>query len=49
MATADMYKKIRRGSDFERICRNVAALGRMRRGNHPKVMINVVLMNVNVD
>lgn len=48
-ATADMYNKIRRGSDFERVCRNVAALGRLRRGKHPKLMINFVLMKVNID
>jgi short-subunit dehydrogenase/MoaA/NifB/PqqE/SkfB family radical SAM enzyme len=48
-ATADMYNKIRRGSDFERVCRNVAALSRLRSGKHPKLMINFVLMTINVD
>jgi MoaA/NifB/PqqE/SkfB family radical SAM enzyme len=48
-ATDDMYNKIRRGSDFERVCRNVAALGRLRKGKHPKLMINFVLMTINID
>lgn len=48
-ASADMYNKIRRGSDFERVCGNVAALSRLRRGKHPKLMINVVLMTINID
>jgi MoaA/NifB/PqqE/SkfB family radical SAM enzyme len=47
-ATADIYEKIRRGSDFERVCRNVAALDRLRSGKHPKLMINFVLMTINI-
>ncbi|MGD9008093.1 MAG: hypothetical protein PVG41_09235 [Desulfobacteraceae bacterium] len=42
-ATAEMYNKIRRGSDFERVCRNVAALDRLRKGKHPKLMIKGVV------
>jgi short-subunit dehydrogenase/MoaA/NifB/PqqE/SkfB family radical SAM enzyme len=48
-ATAGMYNKIRTGSDFDRVCHNVAALSRLRRGKHPKLMINFVLMTINID
>jgi MoaA/NifB/PqqE/SkfB family radical SAM enzyme len=48
-ATAEIYDKIRRGSDFKRVCRNVAALDRLRRGKHPKLMVNFVLMTINID
>lgn len=47
-ATAELYNKIRRGSDFEKVCRNVRTLNQLRRDNHPKLMINFVLMTINV-
>jgi short-subunit dehydrogenase/MoaA/NifB/PqqE/SkfB family radical SAM enzyme len=46
-ATADMYNKIRVGSDFERVCENVANIARLRKGSLPKTMINFVLMDMN--
>jgi MoaA/NifB/PqqE/SkfB family radical SAM enzyme len=46
-ATAEMYNKIRIGSNFERVCENVANIARFRAGNIPKTMINFVLMDVN--
>jgi MoaA/NifB/PqqE/SkfB family radical SAM enzyme len=45
-ATAEMYHKIRVGSNFERVCENVANIARLRTGNIPKTMINFVLMDV---
>ena len=35
-ATAEMYHKIRIGSNFERVCENVANIARLRTGNIPK-------------
>ena len=46
-ATAEMYNKIRVGSNFERVCENVANIARLRAGNTPKTMINFVLMDIN--
>ncbi len=46
-ATAEMYNKIRIGSNFERVCENVANIARLRTGNIPKTMINFVLMDIN--
>jgi short-subunit dehydrogenase/MoaA/NifB/PqqE/SkfB family radical SAM enzyme len=46
-ADAEMYNKIRVGSDFERVCENVANIGRLRKGRRPKTMINFVLMDMN--
>jgi MoaA/NifB/PqqE/SkfB family radical SAM enzyme len=46
-ATADMYNKIRKGSDFDRVCENVGKLAKRRSGNIPKTMINFVLMQMN--
>ena len=46
-ATAEMYNKIRVGSNFERVCENVANIARLRAGNLPKTMINFVLMDIN--
>ncbi len=46
-ATKDLYEEIRRGSDFERVCENVATIAALRNGNVPKTMINFVLMNMN--
>ena len=47
-ATAEMYNKIRIGSNFDRVCENVANIARLRNGNIPKIMINFVLMDINV-
>lgn len=46
-ASAEMYNKIRVGSNFERVCENVANIARLRTGNVPKTMINFVLMDMN--
>jgi MoaA/NifB/PqqE/SkfB family radical SAM enzyme len=46
-ADAQMYEKIRIGSDFERVCDNVANIAGMRTGKVPKIMINFVLMDLN--
>ena len=48
-ADAEMYNKIRIGSNFERVCENVANIARLRTGNIPKTMINFVLMDLNAD
>lgn len=47
-ADARMYEKIRIGSNFERVCENVANIAEVRTGNVPKTMINFVLMNLNI-
>ena len=47
-ATAEMYNKIRVGSNFGRVCENVANIAGLRSGNLPKIMINFVLMDMNV-
>ena len=46
-ATAEMYNKIRVGSNFDRVCENVAHIASLRDGNVPKIMINFVLMAMN--
>jgi MoaA/NifB/PqqE/SkfB family radical SAM enzyme len=46
-ADAEMYEKIRIGSDFERVCDNVANIAEMRTDKVPKIMINFVLMDLN--
>ena len=46
-ATADIYHKIRIGSDFERVCANVVNIAELRTGKTPKTMINFVLMHIN--
>lgn len=46
-ATAEMYHKIRVGSDFERVCKNVANIARLRKDRVPKTMINFVIMDMN--
>ena len=46
-ADAQLYEKIRIGSDFERVCENVANIAAMRTGNLPKIMVNFVLMDLN--
>jgi MoaA/NifB/PqqE/SkfB family radical SAM enzyme len=46
-ADAGMYESIRIGSNFERVCENVAKIGELRSGNRPRTMINFVLMDMN--
>jgi len=46
-ATADIYHKIRIGSDFERVCANVGNIAELRNAGTPKTMINFVLMQIN--
>ena len=46
-ADAGMYETIRIGSNFERVCENVANIAEMRSGNRPRTMINFVLMDLN--
>ena len=46
-ADAGMYESIRIGSNFERVCENVANIAELRSGNRPRTMINFVLMDMN--
>ena len=46
-ADAKMYEMIRVGSNFDRVCRNVAEIAELRTGKVPKTMINFVLMDLN--
>jgi len=46
-ATAEIYHKIRIGSDFDRVCANVGNIAELRTGKTPKTMINFVLMHIN--
>ena len=46
-ATADIYEAIRKGSNFERVCENLANIAALRVGEVPKTMINFVLMQMN--
>lgn len=46
-ADAEMYNKIRVGSNFDRVCENVANIARLRAGKIPKTMINFVVMDMN--
>ena len=46
-ADAQMYEKIRIGSDFGRVCDHVANIAEMRTGKVPMTMINFVLMDLN--
>jgi len=47
-ADARMYEKIRIGSNFEKVCANVANIAELRTGSTPKTMINFVLMDLNI-
>ncbi|MFH0824214.1 MAG: radical SAM protein [Pseudomonadota bacterium] len=47
-ADRETYERIRQGSDFDRVCENVARISGLRRGNVPKTMINFVIMGANV-
>jgi len=46
-ANAKTYNKIRKGSNFDTVCKNTSRLTAMRKGIRPKIMINYVLMPLN--
>jgi MoaA/NifB/PqqE/SkfB family radical SAM enzyme len=46
-ATAEIYEKIRLGSNFETVCQNLANIAALRLDKVPKTMINFVLMPMN--
>ncbi len=46
-ASAEVYEKIRIGSNFDRICKNIANFVKHRAGTIPKLMINFVMMPQN--
>jgi len=46
-ADKELYERIRPGSDFERVCNNVADIAKMRSNKIPKTMINFVMMHMN--
>lgn len=46
-AVAETYEEIRKGSDFKRVCENLANIADLRSGKSPKTMINFVLMPMN--
>ncbi len=46
-AEVEEYHRIRIGSNFERVCDNLAELAAARRGQVPKTMINFVIMTMN--
>jgi MoaA/NifB/PqqE/SkfB family radical SAM enzyme len=46
-ATAEIYEEIRIGSNFEKVCQNIATIAKLRVDKVPKTMINFVLMPMN--
>lgn len=46
-ATAEIYEEIRVGSNFEKVCQNLATIAKLRIKKVPKTMINFVLMPMN--
>jgi MoaA/NifB/PqqE/SkfB family radical SAM enzyme len=46
-ATADVYNEIRIGSNFDKVCENLAQIADIRVGKAPKTSINFVLMPMN--
>ncbi|MBW1996436.1 MAG: SDR family NAD(P)-dependent oxidoreductase [Deltaproteobacteria bacterium] len=46
-ATPDIYHQIRLGSNFDRVCENLAQLAAIRKGKVPRTSINFVLMPMN--
>jgi MoaA/NifB/PqqE/SkfB family radical SAM enzyme len=42
------YETIRQGSNFERVCDNLARVAAIRKGGVPKTMINFVIMSSNI-
>ncbi len=47
-ADKSVYERIRRGSNFEKVCDNVAGIGSIRKDHVPKTMINFVMMSSNI-
>ena len=47
-ADKETYERIREGSDFEKVCDNLAQISGLRTGAIPKTMINFVMMHNNV-
>jgi len=47
-ATAETYEQIRKGSDFKRLCGNIAGVAGLRAGKSPLIMINFVMMPENI-
>lgn len=47
-ASADIYDRIRKGSDFKRICKNIIKLSSIRTEKKPKLALNFVIMPINV-
>jgi MoaA/NifB/PqqE/SkfB family radical SAM enzyme len=47
-ADRETYERIREGSDFEKVCENLARISTLRKGTVPKTMINFVMMSTNV-
>jgi len=48
-ADAVSYERIRRGSNFDELCRNISTLSRLRISDKPWLMINFVIMESNAD
>ena len=46
-ATAEIYEKIRLGSNFETVCQHLGHISALRKQKVPKTMINFVLMPIN--
>ncbi|BBD06951.1 radical SAM protein [Desulfovibrio ferrophilus] len=46
-ATAEIYEGIRRGSNFERVCANLARVAQLRTAGAPKTLIQFVVMHSN--
>lgn len=46
-ADKDTYERIREGSNFEKVCDNLAQFSKLRGGAVPKTMINFVMMSTN--
>ncbi|MCP4749775.1 MAG: radical SAM protein [Proteobacteria bacterium] len=44
-----VYERLRRGSDFAALCRNVETFARLRSSNKPLLMVNFVIMRDNID
>lgn len=48
-ATSEVYQRIRKGSDFKKLCRNIKDVASMKSGDTPHIMINFVMMSKNID
>lgn len=46
-ADKETYERIREGSNFEKVCDNLAQVAKLRPGAVPKTMINFVMMSTN--